>query len=585
MGKIIKLIIAILLLALPLAARVASMSVPAVFTTAGGELVWLEVEIRNGTGEVYVATKPLVGIHTQSSARTAFAVARKIAGVGSDYDALIRMRESTGSNSVDGPSAGGAMTLLMLSVLENKTIRDDLTMTGTIEDGGSVGAVGGVEEKTKAAAYEGMKAILIPRNSDVFDKMVLSVLGKRWNITIIEVDNISEAAKLAFGPKNATLKSNVMEVEPSKQVNLTATVINCSGCHIDEFKVLANSIMDENRALLEEVKKQNRSEFSYFIKMIESDIDEADNAEKWNYPYTGANSAFLTAINLNFLKDSNVTYDSFRSRMVEVDNCVNNAKRPQMTSENFEWVAGGDERLTWSRKKLYEVFNQNYTSDDDETILLLYKNVLNAESWCNVSNDMYSVAERIGGTPVDEGSLRAFAAGRIAEADSKIKTFGGADFGDATWRFEAAKEEFNKSSFAAAIFDSNYLISTISSLNVSQDAESFLSTEFGSSRTWNGMWAALYGNHAKYLYLKSKELGGTAGSSIMLVEYAHLLDDDAVRMKEIFKNPAAAGQAGQATGATWQTPTSYESELALLLVFCIIIAIFLNLVQFFKKDE
>jgi hypothetical protein len=375
-----------------------------------------------------------------------------------------------------------------------------------------------------------------------------------------------------------------MEVEPSKLVNLTATVINCSGCHMDEFKALANSIIEENRALLEEVRKQNRSEFSYFIKMVESDIEEADNAEKWNYPYTGANSAFLTAININFLKDSNVTYDSFRSRMVAVDNCINNAKRPQMTSENFEWIAGGDERLAWSRKRLYEVFNQNYTSDDEGTILVLYKNVLNAESWCNVSDEMYSVAARIAGTPVNESSLRALAASKIAEADSKLKTFGGENFGDSEWRFEAAKDEFNKSSFAAAIFDSDYLISTIASLNQSQDAES-LAASFESPREWNGMWAALYANHAEYIYLKSKALGGTSGSSVVLLEYANVLDEDAVKMKDLFQNPGAAETTGGVAATSEQTPINYDSELALLLVFCVIVAIFLNLVQFFKKDE
>ncbi len=285
-----KFALVILLLVLPLSARVASMPVPAVLTPRGAELVRLEVEIREGTGEVYVATTPLVGIQTQDSARTAFTVSRSMAGIGSNYDALIRLIDPTGSKSVDGPSAGAAMTLIMLSVFENRTVRDDLTMTGTIMNDGSVGAVGGVGEKTKAAADEDMHVILMPRNSDVFDKMVLSILGKRWNISIVEVDNISEAADMAFSAKNVTLKSNVMEVEPQAQVNLSATEISCADCHLDEFKALANSIISKNRALLDEVSRQNRSEFSYFITMVEANMEEAENAERWNYLYTGANS-------------------------------------------------------------------------------------------------------------------------------------------------------------------------------------------------------------------------------------------------------------------------------------------------------
>jgi predicted S18 family serine protease len=582
MGKIIKFILLILLLVLPLASRIASMPVPAVFSTHGAELVRLEVEVREGTGEVYVATKPLIGTQTQSSARTAFNVSRRMAGVGNNYDALIRLREPTGSKSVDGPSAGAAMTLLMLSIFENTTIRDDLTMTGTISDDGFVGEVGGVGEKTKAAVDEGMKVILIPRNSEVFDKMVFSILGKRWNISIVEVSNISEAANLAFGPKNV-LQSNVMEVKPKLRVNLTTTEISCADCHIDEFKALASSIMNENRALLDEVSKQNRSEFSYFIRMIEADIEEAENAEKWNYPYTGANSAFLTAINLNFLKDSNITYDLFRSRMFDVDRCIKSANRPQITKDNFEWVVGGDERLAWSRKKFYEVFNQNDSSNDEETMLLQFKELLTAESWCKVSHEMFSVANRIGGTPVNESNLKTFAAGKIAEAEEKLKSFGDTDFGDVGWRFEAAKDEFSETHFAAAIFDSDYLIGTIASLNRSEDFDSFLNSEFNSSKSWNGMWAALYGNHAKYIYLKSKATSGTTSSPVMLEKYANLLDSDTVKMRELFGSSAVEPAAEAAVIS--EQPIQYEGELALLLVFCIIIAIFLNLVQIFKTAE
>ncbi|NYZ78730.1 hypothetical protein H0N99_01135 [Candidatus Micrarchaeota archaeon] len=581
MGKLVKFAIVVLLLALPLYAGVASMQVPAVFTTHGGELVTLEVEIRAGTGEVYVATRPLVGIQTQDSARTAFTVARSVEGVGDTYDALIRMRDQTGSASVDGPSAGAAMTLLMLSIFENKSVRDDLTMTGTIESGGTVGAVGSVGEKTRAAVDEGMKVILIPTDSDVFDKMILSVLSKRWNISIIEVSNISDAEGRAFSLKNVTLQSNIMEVKQRSPVNVTATGINCTNCHIDEFKALASNIIEENRALLDEVSSQNRSEFSSFIKMIEVDIEDSENAESWNYPYTGANSAFLTAINLNFLKDSNITYDMFMSRMLDVGKCINSTNRPQMTADNFEWIAGGDERLAWSRKRLNEISSQNYSSGDDETILLQYKQLLTAESWCRVSQDMYSFADMIGGVPVNESNLRAFAAGKIAEADSKVKTFGGADFGDAAWRFEAAKDEFNKTLFVAAVFDSEYLIGTIQSVNSTTNIASFLSTEFGSAKSWHGMWAALYDNHARYVHLAAP---GAATTSIILENYANLLDNDTVKMKELLETPAVV-PTGNVTGTVVQTAVNYDNDLALLLIFCVIIAIFLNLVQLFKSPE
>jgi hypothetical protein len=196
---------------------------------------------------------------------------------------------------------------------------------------------------------------------------------------------------------------------------------------------------------------------------------------------------------------------------------------------------------------------------------------------------MYSIAGKINGTPVNESNLRAFAASRITEADSKLKTLGGADFGDAEWRFEAAKDEFGGEAFAGSVFDSDYLISAIASLNRSQDEQSFVETEMESQRLWNGMWAALYGNNAKYLYLKSNALGGSAASSFMLETYADQLDSDTVKMRELYETSAAVESTGTAVGVSGQTPLEHGSELALLLVFCVIIAIFLNIVQFFRS--
>ncbi len=58
------------------------------------------------------------------------------------------------------------------------------------------------------------------------------------------------------------------------------------------------------------------------------------------------------------------------------------------------------------------------------------------------------------------------------------------------------------------------------------------------------MWAALYGNHAKYIYVRSKALGGATATADLLDDYANLFDGDAVRMKELFQSPANAGQIG-----------------------------------------
>ncbi|MCX6776022.1 MAG: hypothetical protein NT130_04200 [Candidatus Micrarchaeota archaeon] len=583
MGNPAKAVLVLLLLAVTVAAKNASMPVPAVVLLGGGELVQVEVEIRDGHGGVYVSTDPLVGVQTQDSAKTAFKVAGDMSGVNlGSYDVLVRLKDYGNTKSVDGPSGGAAMTLLMLSILENKTVRGDLTVTGTISADKKIGEVGEVGKKTKAAADAGLRVMLIPKSYDTFDKMVLSILGSRWNIAIIEVDNMNDVANLAFSPESTILSSNVMEVKPKAKANLTVTEINCTDCYIDEFKALAEEMMQGNRALSAEIRESNRSEFSYFLNAIDSDIGQADDAEGLNYVYSGANSAFLTSVDLNFLENSNVTLTTLQTRMLDVEGCINSTSRATMTKENFEWVAGGDERLAWSRKKMNDVEGQNY-SDDEETSLFIFKEVLTAETWCNISHEMFRIADKIGGTPVDESRLKALASSRIAEGNDKVKSFVGLELGDAAWRFEAAKNEFGNGSFAAAIFDSDYLLSTIDIINSTNDVEGYASSEFNTSKSWDGMWAALYGNHAEYLYLISKQGSGSMGSSVLLSVYAKNLNGDTVSMKGLFEGiePVESNNGG----ITVTEQPQYEEELALLLVVCLISAIFLNIVQFFRTAE
>jgi len=583
MGKPVKVVLVLLLLAVTVAAKNASMPVPAVVLLSGGELVQVEVEIRDGHGGVYVSTDPLVGIQTQDSARTAFKVAGNMSGVNLDgYDVLVRLKDYGNTKSVDGPSGGAAMTLLMLSILENKTIRGDLTVTGTISADRKIGEVGEVGKKTKAAADAGLRVMLIPKSYDTFDKMVLSILGSRWNIIIIEVDNMTDAASLAFSPEGTILSSNVMEVKPKEKANLTATGINCTDCHIDEFRALAKEMIQGNMALSAEIRESNRSEFSYFLNAIDSDIGQADDAEVLNYVYSGANSAFLTRIDLNFLKNSDVTLTTLKARMLDVEECINSTSRAAMTKENFEWVAGGDERLAWSRRKMDEVESQNY-SYDEETSLFIFKEVLNAEAWCNISHEMFLVADKIGGTPVDESRLKALAASRIAEGNDKVQSFVGLELGDAAWRFEAAKNEFGNGSFAAAIFDSDYLLSAIQTINETKDAGEYARSEFNTSRSWDGMWAALYENHAMYLYELSKQGGGSLGSSVLLSVYAKNLNGDTVSMKGLFEGTGPVESSNASITVTEQS--QYDEELAILLIVCLISAIFLNIVQFFRTAK
>ncbi len=71
-----------------------------------------------------------------------------------------------GATPKDGPSAGVAMAVAMVSVLTGVPVRKDVAMTGEITLRGRVLAIGGLKEKLLAALRSGVKTVLIPAENE-----------------------------------------------------------------------------------------------------------------------------------------------------------------------------------------------------------------------------------------------------------------------------------------------------------------------------------------------------------------------------------------------------------------------------------
>src|SRR3954451_22967259 len=63
---------------------------------------------------------------------------------------------------IDGTSTGGLLTVAVLALLRGDTLRDGITMTGTISPDGSIGPVGGVAHKVDAAKSLHIATLLVP---------------------------------------------------------------------------------------------------------------------------------------------------------------------------------------------------------------------------------------------------------------------------------------------------------------------------------------------------------------------------------------------------------------------------------------
>ena len=138
------------------------------WTEVGGELLTIEAVALRGKGNIVRTGK--LGDVMQESITAAWSVVRSRAeglGIAPDFyeknDIHIHVPE--GATPKDGPSAGIAMTLAMVSAFTQIPVRADVAMTGEITLRGEVLPIGGLKEKLLAALRGGIKHVLIPQGN------------------------------------------------------------------------------------------------------------------------------------------------------------------------------------------------------------------------------------------------------------------------------------------------------------------------------------------------------------------------------------------------------------------------------------
>jgi len=144
-----------------------SMRVPAVDEEGNGVATKLTVESKHGTGRVLVDVNQLFfWVDTQDSIRTAQRVAQNVTKINLTNVDLVYAIE-TDASLIGGPSAGAALTVATVAAIEKRDINSSVMITGTINYDGTIGPVGEILAKAKAAKDIGAKLFLVPEGQSV----------------------------------------------------------------------------------------------------------------------------------------------------------------------------------------------------------------------------------------------------------------------------------------------------------------------------------------------------------------------------------------------------------------------------------
>ncbi len=172
------------------------------WTPVGGDILFIEATRIPGSGRL-ILTGQLGEVMKESAQAALSIVKNRAAALGIDAGRFeksdIHVHVPAGAIPKDGPSAGVAMFMALVSLMTDRTIRSDTAMTGEISLRGLVLPVGGIKEKVVAAHSAGIKRVMLPaRNRRDYDD--IPEVARR-EMEFVWLERVEEAVAAALEPK------------------------------------------------------------------------------------------------------------------------------------------------------------------------------------------------------------------------------------------------------------------------------------------------------------------------------------------------------------------------------------------------
>ncbi|MBI5615992.1 MAG: endopeptidase La [Gammaproteobacteria bacterium] len=170
------------------------------WTPVGGDILFIEATQVPGSGKLTLTGQ--LGEVMRESAQAAVTLAKLYTAEALDKIDL-HVHVPAGATPKDGPSAGVAMFLALISLLSGHPVRPDVAMTGEISLRGLVMPIGGVKEKVLAALRSGVTTVMLPRRNQ---KDLEDVPAEaREKLEFVWLDRVEDAVRHGIGVEVAEL--------------------------------------------------------------------------------------------------------------------------------------------------------------------------------------------------------------------------------------------------------------------------------------------------------------------------------------------------------------------------------------------
>jgi len=170
------------------------------WTPVGGDILFIEATKTPGNGKL-ILTGHLGDVMKESAQAALTLLKARCEKLGIDPKVFgesdIHVHVPAGATPKDGPSAGVAIFVALVSLFTDRPVRSNVAMTGEISLRGLVLPVGGIKEKVLAALQAGLDIVMLPaRNRKEWEEIPEEA---REKLRFVWLETVDQAIREAIG--------------------------------------------------------------------------------------------------------------------------------------------------------------------------------------------------------------------------------------------------------------------------------------------------------------------------------------------------------------------------------------------------